>query len=551
MMKWKTLALSAAFCLSLASPTRALAPNTVTDTASIGGSNAHLVYMTMGNGRTGEITLANNTVAGAQSADTHLSAKRADGNKSIVAAVNGGYFDAYSGAGTTYATVIQQGVVVNGGGNKPTLGFTETGKPLIDRVAIETVITFRGSQEVTAWAVNSFFHDTNSVSLFTTALGHAIDIPAATKMVYIKDGLITDIRAGGSLTVPAGTQVLTINPGQWATLESYSAAPRVGNTATIATQYTPSKGNVEEWQTVVNAVGAGPILLLNGKDVTDQNSDFTDPKQSVSAASARSFAAVMQDGRLVLGAATATMKQIASYLQSVGAVDAMALDGGASSMLYVTDLGYVRSAGRQLSNVLHIVDYSSGTVPKRIQPTVTKFAPSAWAADTVNAAISQNLVPAALQSSYQQNITREEFCSLIIPLLKARLGEEQYISTVYLTGVTYNEAKARYTDTYSNDVIACTQLGIVSGTEAGKFDPNANLTRQQAAKILASTAKILNITSTGAQSSFADRGHIAAWAQESVDFVCGAGIMNGTDTGFQPNGYFTREQAIATIYRMK
>lgn len=549
---FKQLTTALLVCATLTASAFALAPNTVTDTASIGGSSAALVYMTMGNGRTGEITLAQDSVSSAQSADAHLAAKRADGNKTIVAAVNGGYFDAYSGANTTFATVIQGGRVVNGGGNKPTLGFTSDGTPLIDRVKITTAVKFREGQPVTTWSVNNFYDDANSVSLFTTALGGSTTIPSTAKMVYLKDGVVSDIRAGSTLTVPSGTQVLTINAGQWAALESYSAAPRVGNTAEIITSYAPSKGNADTWSTVVNAVGAGPILLLDGKDVTAQNGDFADPKQSVTVSSARSFAAIMKDGRLVLGAASATMKEITAYLQSVGAVDAMALDGGASSMLYATDAGYLRAAGRQLSNVLQIVDYTGGSVPQIPRPTVKVQAPSAWAADTVSAAIASSLVPQPLQSNYQQNITREEFCSLIIPLLKSRMGNDKYVSTVYSTGVTYDQARARYTDTFSNDVIACTQLALVSGKSAGKFDPNANLTRQEAAKILAATAQVGGIAQNGNGPTFADAGSIAPWATDSVGYVCGAGIMNGGDGNrFNPTGYFTREQAISTIYRMK
>lgn len=511
-----------------------------------------MVYLEMGAGRTGEVTLANGRLFQAQSAAGHVSSKAAEGNKTVVASINGGYFDAYSGGGTVYATVIQSGEVVNGGGEKPTLAFTADGKPLIDRVKIETKIAFRneGDSAVTAYAVNTYDKNNGWASyLLTPVYGRAVTVASGARVITMQDSEVKSIQVGG--TVPKlnwGTTVLVINQDAWNNLVKYTLEPQVGNAAIRQTVYTPQHDSASEWTNIVNGVGAGPLLLKDGVDVCDQNSDFTDPKQSPDYSSSRSFAAIMGDGRLVLGSATgSTMRSIAQYLKGLGAVDAMALDGGASTFLSIGG-STVHSAGRNLSNVLHIVDYSSGTLPKGVQPRDFDTQ-SDWAAADISSAISAGIVPSDLQNGYQKNITRKEFCQIIDAMLRQKLSD--YSGDLYKTGISYDAARAALTDTWDEAVINCYRFGIVNGVGNNKFGPNESLTREQAAKILMGAAKTISLPGSESANSWADASQISSWAHEGINYVVGAGIMNGTgENKFEPQGIFTREQAIVTVYRM-
>ena len=511
-----------------------------------------MVYLEMGAGRTGEVTLANNRLFQTQSAYSHVSAKASESGKNVVASINGGYFDAYSGGATVFATIIQGGEVVNGGGEKPTLVFRADGTPLIDRVKIETKIAFRGedSATVTAYAVNAYDAKNAWASyLLTPVYGRAVNVASGARIITIQNSVVTNIQVGG--TVPKlnwGTTVLVMNQSAWNNLVTYTLEPQIGNDAVRKTVYTPQHDSASEWTDIVNGVGAGPLLLKDGVDVCNQNSDFTDPKQSPDYVSSRSFAAIMGDGRLVLGSASsASMRNIAQYLKGLGAVDAMALDGGASTFLSIGG-STVHSAGRSLTNVLHIVDYSSGTLPKGIQPRDFDT-PSSWAAQTVVDAANAGIVPETLQNGYQKNITRKEFCQIIDALLHKKLAD--YDKELYLTGISYNDARAALTDTWDASVLACYRFGIINGVGNNKFGPNESLTREQAAKILMGAANKINLPGGESSNVWADASQISSWANEGINFVVGAGIMNGTgDNKFDPQGLFTREQAIATVYRM-
>ena len=179
----KRLCAAALSCLFVLPVSAGASGSTSTASLPMGGT---MVYLEMGPGRTGEVTLGNGRLFQTQSASGHVSSKAAEGGKTVVASVNGGYFNAYSGGATVYATVIQDGEVVNGGGEKPTLAFTANGTPLIDRVKIETKIAFRnsGDSEVTAYSVNSY--DANNAwasALITPHYGRALSVASGARIV--------------------------------------------------------------------------------------------------------------------------------------------------------------------------------------------------------------------------------------------------------------------------------------------------------------------------------------------------------------------------------
>ena len=331
----------------------------------------------------------------------------------------------------------------------------------------------------------------------------------------------------------------------------YFTNPKVGNAARVVNEAVPSQTqNQGKWNDLVTAVSAGPMILIGGKDVTAQNNDFTEEKQSPAYTSYRAFAAIMNDGRLLLGTATISPVNLAPYLLSIGAVDAMSLDGGGSTMLYTMDSGYLAQAGRNLSNVLSIVEYSSGKAPGKAA-SIDNHTPSSWALLEINAAFESGILPETLQGAYRTNITRLEFCNLAMALIRKNVSQEEITRKLNLSGITYHEAKASFTDTYNGDVLDCYRLGIIAGRGNGIFDPNASITRNEAAIILTNTANVLKIKALGEDIVYADLDLIPSWSRKYVTFVTEAGIMSGgTNKKFNPTGLYTRQEAIATMHRM-
>ena len=182
-------------------------------------------------------------------------------------------------------------------------------------------------------------------------------------------------------------------------------------------------------------------------------------------------------------------------------------------------------------------------------------APSDWAEEEIENARAAGIIPESLDSQYQDNITREEFCEIGVSLVESKTGETME-NILTQKGVTPGNP---FSDTTNEAVAAMNALGIVNGTGAGKFSPYDEITREEAATMLTRLAKAMNLSGPGSISlSFADADLIANWAYYGVGFVSscqddtnGNFVMGGTGQNrFSPDNSYTREQAIASFLRL-
>ena len=97
-------------------------------------------------------------------------------------------------------------------------------------------------------------------------------------------------------------------------------------------------------------------------------------------------------------------------------------------------------------------------------------------------------------------------------------------------------------------MLAANALGILSGTGGGKFSPDGTLTRAQIAAVINRVAGVLGVDTAGYLHSFTDvSGH---WADKELGWPSGVGVINGVGGGkFNPDAELTTEQAIAITYR--
>lgn len=181
--------------------------------------------------------------------------------------------------------------------------------------------------------------------------------------------------------------------------------------------------------------------------------------------------------------------------------------------------------------------------------------PSAWAIEEIDSARDAGIVPENLDSQYQDNITREEFCEIAAALVESKTGETMadVLDQKELT------SRNPFSDTSNSDVIAMNALGVVNGTGGGRFSPNDEITREEAATMLTRLGKIMNLS--GPESvvlSFSDAGSISDWAYDAVGFVSSCKdptnnnyVMGGTgENRFSPKDPYTREQAFASFMRL-
>lgn len=111
-----------------------------------------------------------------------------------------------------------------------------------------------------------------------------------------------------------------------------------------------------------------------------------------------------------------------------------------------------------------------------------------------------------------------------------------------------------FSDIDDSRVTALYYEGIIKGRGENIFEPDSNLTREEAAVILCRIAEYMGMTGGTDEEKYADDKDISQWARESVYKLKALGVMNGTDNGFEPKSGYTAEQsaaAVMRIYRMK
>jgi len=164
--------------------------------------------------------------------------------------------------------------------------------------------------------------------------------------------------------------------------------------------------------------------------------------------------------------------------------------------------------------------------------------PSGWAQDSVESAGELGLLPDSFRSGFQQPTTRAEFTTIAVTLYEHLRG-------------TIN-GRNTFSDTDCEYVGKAAYLGLVSGVGNGRFNPDAYLTREQAAVMLARLAEAIGQPlATASNNAFADNGQISTWAYQAIGQMNLAGIMGGTGNNmFSPQGHYTREQSIITILRL-
>ncbi|WP_339279286.1 S-layer homology domain-containing protein [Paenibacillus sp. FSL W8-1187] len=185
-------------------------------------------------------------------------------------------------------------------------------------------------------------------------------------------------------------------------------------------------------------------------------------------------------------------------------------------------------------------------VPLTVGSTKIKFADekkiAPWALKSVKDGYASGLLSGtgtgeAPTFSPKDRLTRAQFAALAVRLLGLDAGFDA-------AAPSFSDVKAG--SWYEGAVRAAAAQGIVSGTGDGKFQPDAPVTRQDMAVILARVLK-LDATAAG-DGSIRDLAAASAYARGSIAAVHASGLMVGDSAGsFQPKAQVSREMAAVAI----
>ena len=137
----------------------------------------------------------------------------------------------------------------------------------------------------------------------------------------------------------------------------------------------------------------------------------------------------------------------------------------------------------------------------------------------------------------------------------AKLNRAQAVQILYnLEGQPTVTGTADFTDVSGHWALNAITWGaennVVAGVGNGKFDPNADVTREQFAQMMYNYAKFkgYDLTAAGDLNSFSDVSKVSDWAVAALTWANGEGLINGNEDGtLAPNGTAIRGQAASIL----
>ncbi|HLU99855.1 MAG TPA: phosphodiester glycosidase family protein [Acidobacteriota bacterium] len=277
--------------------------------------------------------------------------------KGALAAINGGFFrigGSYDGEPLGILKVGEQWF------SEPTIprgaiGWTrDAGRVVIDRVAMSWWVKV-GSDSVAVDGINRP-RGLNKIILYTPEFHETTMSSSSGREVIIERGLVRKIVAGGNSPIPDDGYVLSIGPQAEVDFSIFQP----GKQAEVSYRFVPDDPTSseeefhEEWSQMDYIVGGTPLLMRNNQIIHDFSierveSSFVEkrhPRSAIGILNDKRWVMVVVDGRQPTTSMGMSLPELALFMQSLGCTDALNLDGGGSSTLYLQ--GQVVSAPSDL-----------------------------------------------------------------------------------------------------------------------------------------------------------------------------------------------------------
>ena len=214
------------------------------------------------------------------------------------------------------------------------------------------------------------------------------------------------------------------------------------------------------------------------------------------------------------------------------------------SMVTVTPDGQVLAHGTGELELTAAVVGDRGVISAVVPTTsVDLTAAAPWAQSAVNDYYLAQLLPLSLCSGFENDLTRAELARLCWQLVQqSGLWKAQELANPFSDILDSPDAAA---------ILACNSLGLMQGTSATTFQPDAPVTREQAAVVLFRLMVLLDGTApaTGPL-SYLDATAISDWAAGPVSGVTGAKVFYGSDGFFRPADNVTLQEMIVALWRI-
>ncbi len=361
---------------------------------------------------------------------------------------------------------------------------------------------------------------------FTNAYAAYFGAVAATSFDPISDSQITAVSPAGT---SGDTVDVTVDTGNGTSATSAADQFTYGGTAATASKTVTSAGG-----TLATTDGAFTMTVAAGALAAGQTLALT---ESCAAPSATPTAFVAASCVFTMSGGALATPQTATL-----AYQASALAGLPADRISV----YAQTASGGWSFLPTAIDTTAGTASAALPGPGTYVALAAttqftdvgasyWAAPDIDTLVAAGVATGYPDGTFDPSgaLTRAEFVKMLALTLRLPTAT---------AGPDFADVPT--SSWFAPFVAEAATAGLVKGVTATEFDPNAPLTRQDAAVTI---ARALQLTG-GAALTFADAGQVASWAQSGVRAAVAAGYLAGFPDGMlRPLQPITRAQAAKVL----
>lgn len=265
--------------------------------------------------------------------------------------INGNFFEAYNDSKFPIGHVMADGEFLYGVSGLTSFGFTDSGEVAVGRPGVFFYVEGSGY----SWACyecNSRSQTASNSVLYTPAYGQSVAFTGSGTATVVSGGVIQSTQSvapGSSLAIPRDGYVMFFGTGFTST--NYYRAPKAGTAVTV----TPRLQGAGDFPVdrVVSMVSGGPRLVENGQMCTTLEPGFQEARFTTSV-TPRTAIGKLTNGKLVIvSTGAASIQQMRELMLQLGCVEAVNLDGGASTAL-AWQGKVVRAPGRQLTTTLQV-----------------------------------------------------------------------------------------------------------------------------------------------------------------------------------------------------
>jgi len=266
-----------------------------------------------------------------------------------LAAVNANYFKRTTG--TPLGTLIVDGEWVAGPiYDRVSLGISKDGTVQIDRVKFGGTLTTSNPDAANLWVnnINQPRRNGSHLIAYTRRWGSFVRLDYSGCLVALDArGRVLD-KNDRVMTIPWGGMVLSDSK------DAPISKLKAGDETNLCWRAQP-----DTWHDVNQAISGGPLLIRDGQVFVDLKDERFCSSWSGSHIRARTAAAVTADHHLLLVTIEGphTLWDLAKFLQKMGAIDALNLDGGGSTTMVVNGQTVTRatnSAERRVASAFGV-----------------------------------------------------------------------------------------------------------------------------------------------------------------------------------------------------